>query len=427
MLVPRSGALAWTVACNTVAMAHAWAPALTRLLAPPGGSCLLRRPPALAAASRRCVSLPRLHAAASEEEVRARTAADLAPSYLVQALLSWTPRKPAPCAAVPPVPVLFHTGYGYEEWETSHRFVMSKFHGVMKQIRTLEASRPRLHDSFRVVSDFEPIARSLVERVHSSTYVEAFCSGTLDSKALRKIGLPWSRNLVRRTLLECEGTRLAALLALQEGLACNTGGGTHHAFASHGSGFTIFNDLAVTAQWLIDTEALGVKQVLILDLDVHQGDGTAAIFAEQREVYTVSMHCESNFPFQKQVSDLDISLPDGTADKEYLQEVARRLPRILEDVRPDLVLYDAGVDVHEEDVLGKLALTDQGIFDRDYYVLRACAAFGVPVATVVGGGYDKNHELLAWRHSIVFQAAAAARAWGHTPPPPPGAPRDRSH
>jgi len=274
-----------------------------------------------------------------------------------------------------PVPVIFHPEYGFPGWDDKHRFVMAKFHGVMKRIEQLQL-KPALSEAFSVESDFAPISRAILERVHDSHFVEAFCSGTLDNKALRKIGLPWSPQLVRRTLLECEGTRQTALHALRTGLACNTGGGTHHAFPSHGSGFTIFNDLAVTAQWLLDTPALGVKQVLVLDLDVHQGDGTAAIFADEDRVHTVSFHCETNFPFQKQQSDLDVGLADGVGDLEYLQELAHRLPTILLTVKPDLVLYDAGVDEHEDDVLGRLNLTDQGLFDRDYYVMRVCAALG---------------------------------------------------
>ena len=349
---------------------------------------------------------------ASADEVRIRTSVDLSPSSLVQALLSWTPRHShtTPRGAFPPpIPIVFHPDYGFSDWSRTHRFVMAKFHGVVKQLEALQERRPALRERYRKITDFQPIARDILERVHTPEYVQAFCSGTLEAQAQRRIGLPWSESLVRRTLLECEGTRLTALLALEHGLACNTGGGTHHAFAAHGSGFTIFNDLAVTAQWLLDAKPHSVKRVLILDLDVHQGDGTAAIFKDDPRVHTVSFHCGSNFPFEKQASDVDVALPDGMGDREYLQELCR-LPALLSSVEPDLVLYDAGVDVHEDDELGRLTLTDQGLFDRDYYVLRVCAAFKIPIATVVGGGYDSNHELLAWRHSIVFQAAAAANS-----------------
>jgi acetoin utilization deacetylase AcuC-like enzyme len=323
-----------------------------------------------------------VRAVASADDLRARTSVDLAPSHLVKSLLSWAPRPRS--EELQPVPVVFHTDYGYDNWDSKHRFVMGKFHGVMRRLQAMEQDKPAAFQGrFRVFSDFGPMRRDLVERVHQPQYVEAFCAGTLDAKALRKIGLPWSPELVRRTLVECEGTRQTALLALQHGLACNTGGGTHHAFAAHGSGFTIFNDLAVTAKWLVD-EAV-VSRVLILDLDVHQGDGTAAIFHGTDQVFTCSFHCASNFPFEKQESDLDVALPDGLADKDYLMELARRLPRLLDEVKPDLVIFDAGVDVHRDDVLGKLELTDQGVFDRDYYVIRVCAALAIPVATVVGG------------------------------------------
>ena len=432
------------------------------------------------ARNRRQIHLPRAGAVASVEDLHARTSADIRPSHLVKSLLTWVPRPDRQCEQALPVPVVFHRDYGYDDWDVKHRFVMGKFHGVMRRLETLQRDKPdTFQGRFDVFSDFGPIDRDLVERVHHPDYVEAFCSGTLDKKALRKIGLPWSESLVKRTLVECEGTRQTALLALRHGLACNTGGGTHHAFSSHGSGFTIFNDLAVTARWVID-EGL-VSKVLILDLDVHQGDGTAAIFANDGDVHTVSFHCASNFPFEKQESDLDVALADALGDKEYLLALSQRLPHLLNEVKPDLVLYDAGVDVHRDDVLGKLCLTDQGMFDRDYYVIRVCSGLAIPVATVVGGktysrhsvifhhsssscasrdrpapvrrcslraphglagackrerkrhglagackrlarrpladtradawwagGYDKDHALLAWRHSIVFQAAAAA-------------------
>lgn len=332
----------------------------------------------------RRICLPRARAVASPEDRHARTSADIKPSHLVKSLLRWVPLELDKDRVHLPVPVVFHPDYGYDEWDVTHRFVMGKFHGVMRRLEHLERDKPAAFQGrFRVFSDFGPIDRCLVERVHRPDYVDAFCTGSLDSVALRKIGLPWSQNLVRRTLVECEGTRQTAILALRHGLATNTGGGTHHAFASHGSGFTIFNDLAVTAQWLID-EGL-VNKVLILDLDVHQGDGTAAIFADFDRVHTVSFHCASNFPFEKQKSDLDVALPDALGDKEYLLELSQRLPQLLHEVKPDLVLYDAGVDVHQDDVLGKLELTDQGMFDRDYYVLRVCAGMEIPVATVVGG------------------------------------------
>ncbi len=187
------------------------------------------------------------------------------------------------------------------------------------------------------------------------------------------------------------------------GIACNTAGGTHHAHAGFGSGFCIFNDLAVTAADLLARDV--VQQVLIVDLDVHQGDGTAAIFADQPRVFTFSMHCGKNFPARKVPSDLDVALPPGTGDAEYLRTLRETLPRLLDRVEPDLVLYDAGVDPHADDKLGHLRLTDEGLASRDRTVMQRCGEHGIPVACVIGGGYHDDHRVLAHRHSTVHRVA----------------------
>ncbi|XP_073779979.1 uncharacterized protein SYNPCC7002_A1628 isoform X2 [Danio rerio] len=200
------------------------------------------------------------------------------------------------------------------------------------------------------------------------------------------------------------GTLLAGQIALQRGLACSTAGGTHHAFPSHGSGFCLLNDLAVTAKHLI-SEPTPKRKILIVDLDVHQGDGTAFIFKDEPSVFTFSVHCQRNFPLRKQQSDLDVSLEDGTEDREYLSRVQEHLPWLLESFRPDLVLYDSGVDPHWDDELGKLRLTDEGLYRRDLYVLHTVVKSGIPVATVIGGGYSRDIDRLARRHSIIHRAA----------------------
>jgi acetoin utilization deacetylase AcuC-like enzyme len=243
-----------------------------------------------------------------------------------------------------------------------------------------------------------------IELVHTPDYIQAYCEGTLDSKAQRRIGLPWSPALVNRTCTAVGGTILTAQLALSQGLACNTAGGTHHAFPSYGSGFCIFNDLAIASRVL---QQLGLAQkILILDLDVHQGDGTAFIFQDDNSVFTFSMHCEVNFPGTKQKSDLDVPLPEGMDDEAYLQTLAKYLPELLCDFQPDLVFYDAGVDPHVGDRLGKLALTDTGIYCREMQVLSTCVAAGYPVAAVIGGGYADDLDGLVYRHSLLHRAAS---------------------
>ncbi len=242
-----------------------------------------------------------------------------------------------------------------------------------------------------------------LELVHDPAYIQAYYTGTLDLKAQRRIGLPWSAELVNRTRIALGGSILTAKLAVKYGLACNTAGGTHHAFPNYGSGFCIFNDLAIAARVLQQTGA--VKKLLIVDLDVHQGDGTAAIFQRDPSVFTFSMHCGVNFPGTKQVSDLDVPLPAGMEDEAYLETLADYLPDLLSRVEPDLVLYDAGVDPHLSDRLGKLALTNTGIFQRDLQVLDTCVSRGYPVACVIGGGYADDLPSLVYRHSLLHRAA----------------------
>ena len=280
----------------------------------------------------------------------------------------------------------------------SHRFPMPKFRQLYKLLLTDGVADPeQFHTPQRPPQEW-------IELVHTPEYVQAYCEGTLDAKAQRRIGLPWSPALVNRTCKAVGGTILTAQLALKHGLACNTAGGTHHAFPDYGSGFCIFNDLAIAARVL---QQLGlVHKVLIIDLDVHQGDGTAFIFQDDLSVFTFSMHCEVNFPGTKQKSDLDVSLPVGMEDDAYLQTLAKYLPDLLTENRPDLVLYDAGVDTHLGDRLGKLALTDAGLFRREMQVLNTCVALGYPVACVIGGGYADDLKALVYRHSLLHRAAS---------------------
>jgi acetoin utilization deacetylase AcuC-like enzyme len=297
------------------------------------------------------------------------------------------------------LPIIYHEDY-VAPLPPDHRFPMAKFR-MLYQMLLAEgvADKSQFH-----APELPP--QEWIELVHDYRYVQAYCNGTLDAKAIRRIGLPWSRALANRTCTAVAGTVLTAKLALECGLACNTAGGTHHAFPSFGSGFCIFNDLAIACRVL---QKIGlVRKVLIVDLDVHQGDGTAVIFQDDSSVFTFSMHCEVNFPGTKQKSDLDVPLPVGMEDDEYLQTLDRFLPELLSTVKPDLVLYDAGVDPHHGDKLGKLALTDTGLFRREMQVLMACLAGGYPVACVIGGGYADDTKGLVYRHSLLHRAASQA-------------------
>ncbi len=292
--------------------------------------------------------------------------------------------------------VVYHPDY-VVSLPAEHRFPMPKF----KLLRDLLLAEDIITPEQIYLPELPP--RELIELVHTPEYVKAYCEGTLDTKLQRRIGLPWSRELAQRTCIAVAGTILTAQLALKYGCACNTAGGTHHAFPSYGSGFCIFNDLAIAAKTLQKQEL--VSKILIVDLDVHQGDGTAWIFQHDDSVFTFSMHCEANFPGKKQTSDLDIPLPVGLDDDGYLQILAQHLPDLLTEVKPDLVFFDAGVDTHVSDRLGKLCLTDRGIYRRERLVLSTCLAAGYPVASVIGGGYGKDIQGLVYRHSLLHRAA----------------------
>ncbi|MGQ4648672.1 histone deacetylase family protein [Lyngbya aestuarii] len=295
------------------------------------------------------------------------------------------------------LPIIYHPDY-VAPLPEGHRFPMPKFGKLYELL---------LSDRIATIEQFHTPQippREWLELVHTREYILAYLEGTLDGKAQRRIGLPWSESLVKRTCTAVGGTILTAQLALSKGLALNTAGGTHHAFPSYGSGFCIFNDLAIASRVL---QHLGlVNQILIIDLDVHQGDGTAFIFQGDPSVFTFSMHCEVNFPSTKQQSDFDVPLPPGMDDDAYLQTLAAHLPNLLSEVKPDLVLYDAGVDPHAGDRLGKLALTDTGIYRREMQVLSTCVKAGYPVASVIGGGYANDLDGLVYRHSLLHRAAS---------------------
>lgn len=244
---------------------------------------------------------------------------------------------------------------------------------------------------------------TLLNQAHCPQYVSAMVNGTLDAKTLRRVGLPWSEALMKRSCIAPMGTLMTAQLALQHGIACHLAGGTHHAHYDFGSGFCIFNDQAFAVRQLLDRGI--VNKVLMFDCDVHQGDGTAAMLGDEPRAFTCSIHCEKNFPVRKMRSDLDVGLPLGMTDQDYLDTVFETLEQLLDLVQPDLVFYDAGVDVFQHDPLGRLHISEQGIADRDRGVLARCRQRNVPVATVIGGGYDDDRDALAQRHAIVIEQA----------------------
>ena len=279
-----------------------------------------------------------------------------------------------------------------------HRFVGTKFSDLYNHIKDSDIYKNLIiHKSIEApISD--------VQCVHNSEYVLNVKQGNLSRADERKINLPWSKRLARRSFLAIQGTLQTSQLALENGVACHLAGGTHHAFKDCGSGFCVFNDLAYASITLLNQKK--VKKILILDLDVHQGDGTASICENIDNIFTCSIHCKNNFPFEKKNSNLDVPIDDEVDDVKYIKILTKTLDQIESNFTPDIVFYDAGVDVHSNDDLGNLNLTDDGIKKRDEIVCEYFKEKKVPLCTVIGGGYSKNRQELASRHFSIFETVS---------------------
>ena len=281
----------------------------------------------------------------------------------------------------------------------AHRFPVAKYALLRERVVADGIVAPE-----RVL---EPAAATedMLWRVHTADYVERFVQGRLSDVEVRRLGFPWSPALVERSRRAVGGTVAAARHALVHGTAMNLAGGTHHAFPDHGEGFCVFNDVAIAIR-VLRAEGL-VRRAAVIDLDVHQGNGTHAIFAGDDEVFTFSMHGGRNYPFEKIAGTLDVELDDGTGDIEYLEVLADALPRVLRVARPDLVLYLAGADPHEGDRLGRMKLTFAGLERRDAMVLQSCREVGIPVSVMIAGGYGKRIEDTVAVHAGTARIVAA--------------------
>lgn len=292
---------------------------------------------------------------------------------------------------------VFYTDHHVVELPPEHRFPMHKY----ARLRRALVEQGVLFEDELSPAPLAPL--EAIVAVHDASYVEAFLAGTLERKALQRIGFPWSTSLVNRTLASAGGTLAAAREALEHGFSGVLAGGTHHAHRAEGSGFCVFNDIAIAATDLLARGA--VQRVLVVDLDVHQGDGTASIFDSDERVFTFSMHGERNFPARKQRSDLDVPLADGAGDEEFLAQLELNLSQALDRSRPQFVFYQGGVDPLAQDKLGRLALTHAGLAERDRLVFARARNAGLPLAATLGGGYAEPIDPTIEAHVNTYRAA----------------------
>jgi len=283
---------------------------------------------------------------------------------------------------------LIHHPYYVSPTTPGSRFSFDKYGLVMIAFAATGVTY-RLHEP-------DPMPVAWVEAVHDPAYVAEVSASRVPADKTRRIGFEITERVTRRAFLAPGGTWLAAKLALEHGFAANCAGGSHHASAATGAGYCVFNDLAIATNRLI---AEGdARRVMIVDLDVHQGDGTATLMAGRRDVFTFSIHAEKNFPSRKAQSSFDLGLADGTGDEDYMGALAANLPAAIDRFKPDLILYQAGVDPHRSDKFGRLALSDQGLAARDGFVMRQARCRNIPVASVLGGGYGHDQIEVARRH-----------------------------
>ncbi|MEP2770982.1 MAG: histone deacetylase [Fulvivirga sp.] len=297
------------------------------------------------------------------------------------------------------IKLAFSNKYIYELPE-GHRFPIEKYELVKQQlVYEGTIAEEQVYDPGLAIEE-------QILKVHTPEYWESLKTLSLDRKAIRKIGLPVTATSLKRAQNSVAGTITAAQNALKDGVGINLAGGTHHAYADHGEGFCVLNDIAISIKDLITINE--VNKVLIVDLDVHQGNGTAKIFENDTRVFTFSMHGENNYPLHKEKSDLDVALPLNCSDQIYLEKLHQVLPDLIKTVKPDIVYFQAGVDVLAFDKLGKLALSKNGLKQRDEFVINACYEKQIPLVITMGGGYSQKLTDLVDAHCNTFRAAISS-------------------
>lgn len=279
----------------------------------------------------------------------------------------------------------------------NHRFPMSKYEVLPQQLLYEGTIR---HDNLFAP---EPICEELIRCTHEANYWNRLKSLSLSPKEIRRTGFPLSAELVTREITIMNGTVLCAAFALKYGVAMNIAGGTHHAFADKGEGFCLLNDIAIASNYMLQNNL--ARQILVVDLDVHQGNGTARIFRDEPRVFTFSMHGANNYPLIKESSDLDIGLPDGTDDRFYLNTLDSNLKNLLDKVQPDFIFFQSGVDILETDKLGKLSITREGCKQRDRIVLEAAKRNNIPLVASMGGGYSEDFRDIIEAHANTYRLA----------------------
>ena len=292
------------------------------------------------------------------------------------------------------LPVVNHEDY-FAKIGDDHKFPINKF-GELANYLIKNKIVKKFHKPY-------PCSDETLKRAHSEKYIKDIKNKTLDENGVKKIGFPLVDSVVQRSLVATGGTVLAAKLAISNRLACNTAGGSHHATFDSGAGYCVFNDVAVAAQYLLDRGL--AKKILIVDLDVHQGNGNSDIFKNNKSVFTFSMHSKSNYPAKKSISDLDVELEDNIEDLEYTNSLKGCLDQLNKE-KFDFVFYIAGVDVHFNDRLGKLKISDEGIKTRDEIVIENFFSKNIPLCGVLGGGYNKDFNKLVELHSYLHQSCA---------------------